>query len=306
MSSKTFSPTKAVRAAALVLPLALLLSACAGTANDAGDAAGAPTENETVKIGVVGAGDPYWDTYVDAAAVEGIDVELVDFSEYTQPNPALTAGELDLNQFQHVIYLATYNVQSGEDLVPVGSTAIYPLGLYSAKYGSADEIPAGETVAVPNDESNQARGLLVLQSAGLIELKDGGSIFSTVADVLDTSKVKVEALDAAFTATSLPDVAAAIINNDFVEDAGLSFDDAIAVDDPADPNALPYVNIFAARAEDADNPTYQKLVEIFQTSQDVQDGVQDASGGTAVLLQTPVDDLVTSLHEVEEDIRATN
>lgn len=291
-----------IGAAALALPLALLLSACAGTAESGSTAA--PESNETVKIGVVGAGDPYWETYTEAAAAEGITVELVDFSEYTQPNPALAAGELDLNQFQHVIYLATHNVQSGDDLVPVGATAIYPLGLYSTKYDSVDDIPAGETVAVPNDESNQARGLLVLQSAGLIELEGGGSPFSTVADVLSSSKVKVEALDAAFTATSLPDVAAAIINNDFVTDAGLSFDDAIATDDPADPNAIPYINIFAARAEDADNPTYQKLVEIYQNTPEVQEGVQEASGNTAVLLKTPAADLVDSLRSVEDDIRA--
>jgi len=295
---------KFIRAAALALPLALLLSACAGGAAEPGSSSAAPAPSEPVKIGVVGAGDPYWETYKEAAAAEGIEIELVDFSEYTQPNPALSAGELDLNQFQHVIYLATYNVNASDDLVPIGATAIYPLGLYSTKYDDVAAIPAGETVAVPNDESNQARGLLVLQSAGLVELKDGGSIFSTVADVLDTSKVKVEALDAAFTATSLPDVAAAIINNDFVEDAGLSFEDAIATDDPSDPNALPYVNVFAARAEDAENPTYLKLVEIYQNSQDVLDGVAEASGNTAVLLKTPAADLVTSLHDVEDDIRA--
>ncbi|CAI9387556.1 MetQ/NlpA family ABC transporter substrate-binding protein [Microbacterium sp. T2.11-28] len=297
-------PKKFLRAAALALPLALLLSACAGTAPEPGASSAAPESTGPVKIGVVGAGDAYWTTYKEAAAAEGIEIELVDFSEYTQPNPALSAGELDLNQFQHVIYLATYNVNASDDLVPVGATAIYPLGLYSTKYASVGDIPAGETVAVPNDESNEARGLLVLQSAGLVELQDGGSPFSTVADVLDTSKVKVEALDAAFTATSLPDVAAAIINNDFVEDAGLTFADAIATDDPSDPNALPYVNIFAARAEDAENPTYQKLVEIYQNTQEVLDGVQEASGNTAVLVKTPVADLLTSLHEVEDDIRA--
>ena len=290
-------------ATGVALPLALLLSACAGGSSDPAGSADAASDGP-VRIGVVGAGDPYWETYQEAAADEGIEIELVDFSEYTQPNPALSAGELDLNQFQHIIYLATYNVQSDDDLVPVGATAIYPLGLYSDKYDDVKDIPAGETVAVPNDESNQARGLLVLQSAGLIELQDGGSTLSTVADVLPESKVKVEALDAAFTATSLPDVAAAIINNDFVEDAGLSFDDAIATDDPADPNAIPYVNIFAARAEDADNATYRKLVEIYQNTQDVLDGVQDAAGGTAVLLKTPAEDLVASLHDVEDDIRA--
>lgn len=290
-------------AAAAALPLALLLAGCAGASAESGSGDG-DTSGEVVRIGVVGAGDPYWETYKEAAAAEGIEIELVDFSEYTQPNPALSAGELDLNQFQHVIYLATYNVASDDDLEPIGATAIYPLGLYSTQYESVEDIPDGATVAVPNDESNQARGLLVLQSAGLIELKDGGSIFSTVADVEPSSKVEVEALDAALTATSLPDVAAAIINNDFVEDAGLSFEDAIAVDDPSDPNALPYINIFAARAEDADNPTYLKLVEIYQNSQDVLDGVLEASGGTAVFVDTPAADLVASLGDVEEDIRA--
>jgi D-methionine transport system substrate-binding protein len=292
---------KFVSAAALALPLALVLAGCAGSADSADS--GGSSEEEVVRIGVVNSGDAYWETFTDAAEEEGIDVEIVNFTEYTQPNPALAADELDLNQFQHVIYLATYNVQSDDDLQPIGSTAIYPLGLYSTQYESAEDIPEGSTVAVPNDESNQARGLLVLQSAGLIELEDGGSIFSTVADVLPDSKVKVEALDAAFTATSLPDVAAAIVNNDFLEDAGLTAEDAIAQDDPSDPAAVPYINIFAAKAEDADNPTYLKLVEIFQESQEVLDGVVEASGGTAVIVKTPVDDLVASLAEVEEDTR---
>jgi D-methionine transport system substrate-binding protein len=286
-------------AAALALPLALVMAGCAGSAD------GADEETGPVKIGVVNSGDPYWETFTEAAAAEDIEVELVNFTEYTQPNPALSADELDLNQFQHVIYLATYNVASDDDLQPLGSTAIYPLGLYSTQYDSVEDIPEGSTVAVPNDESNQARGLLVLQSAGLIELEDGGSIFSTVADIDEAnSKVKVEALDAAFTATSLPDVAAAIVNNDFLEDAGLTADDAIAQDDPSDPNAVPYINIFAVKAEDADNPTYLKLVEIFQNSQEILDGVVEASGGTAVIVKTPVADLVKSLTDVEDDIRA--
>ncbi|MFB8387196.1 MetQ/NlpA family ABC transporter substrate-binding protein [Microbacterium sp. NPDC055910] len=295
-----------VTAAALALPIALLLTACASGTSDTADAgSGTATEDGgVVRIGVVGAGDPYWQTYAEAAAAEGIEVEIVDFTEYTQPNPALSAGELDLNQFQHIVYLATYNVNADDDLQPIGATAIYPLGLYSTQYDSVADIPEGSTVIVPDDESNQARGLLVLQSAGLIELKGGGSIFSTVADVEPDSKVVVEALDAALTPTSLPDVAAAIVNNDFVEDAGLQFSDAIAQDDPADPNALPYVNVFAARAADVDNPTYLKLVEIYQNTQAVLDGVQEASGNTAVLLKTPLADLAESLVTVEEDIRA--
>ncbi|MFS0854554.1 MetQ/NlpA family ABC transporter substrate-binding protein [Microbacterium sp. 179-I 3D4 NHS] len=294
--------TTSVIAALAAVPLFVALAGCASASSDAGSG---DSGNEVVKIGVIGKGDPQWPAFVDAAAEEGITVELVDFGSYEQPNPALSEGEIDLNQFQHIVYLAGYNEDSGSDLTPVGSTAIYPLGLYSKKYDDVDDIPEGETVAVPDDASNQARALLVLQSAGLVELKSGGTIFSDLADVdTEKSKVEVTALEAALIPTSLPDVAAAIINNDFVEDAGLTFDDAIAQDDPEDPNALPYVNIFAARAEDADNETYLKLVEIFQTNEDVQAGLLESSGDTAVALQTPVEDLVASLKKVQEDTAA--
>jgi D-methionine transport system substrate-binding protein len=294
--------TTSVIAALAAVPLFVALAGCASASSDSDSGS---SENEVVKIGVIGKGDPQWPAFVDAAAEEGITVELVDFGSYEQPNPALSEGEIDLNQFQHIVYLAGYNEDSGSDLTPVGSTAIYPLGLYSKKYEDVEDIPEGETVAVPDDASNQARALLVLQSAGLVELKSGGTIFSDLADV-DTgkSKVKVTALEAALIPTSLPDVAAAIINNDFVEDAGLTFSDAIAQDDPEDPNALPYVNIFAARAEDADNETYLKLVEIFQTNEDVQAGLLESSGDTAVALQTPVEDLVASLKKVQKDTAA--
>ena len=295
------SLSKKILAAAAALPLIAALSGCAGSAGDAEKG----TADNPVKLGVVGASDPYWEIYKKAAADEGISVDIVDFTEYPQPNPALSEGEIDLNQFQHIVYLGQYNEASGEDLVPVGATAIYPLALYSTKYDSVKDIEKGDTVAIPNDESNLSRALLVLQSAGLVELKDGGSIFSTVDDV-DTEKstVKVTTLEASLTATSLPDVAAAIINNDFVADAGLTFDDAIAQDDPADANALPYVNIFAARAEDKDNETFKKLVSIYQDTKTVTDAVQENSGGTAVFVKTPVSDLQSSLDKVQADIKA--
>lgn len=290
------STTVKLIAALAAAPLVIGLAACS--------AAGA-AEDDVVRIGVVGKSDPQWPAFEEAAAEAGIDIELVDFADYTQPNPALTEGELDLNQFQHIVYLADYNVSSDADLTPIGATAIYPLGLYSLEYDSVEDIPAGETVAVPDDPSNLARALLVLQSAGLIELDGGGSIFSTVDDIDEAnSKVEVTPLEASLTPTSLPDVAAAIINNDFVQDAGLTFADAIAQDDSSDPNALPYVNVFAARADDAGNETYLKLVEIFQTDPEVQAGLLEASGDTAVALTTPVDELADSLATVEDDTRA--
>ena len=292
-------------------PLAVVgLLAVAGCASGGGDAAEEPAaespgpESDPVQLGVVGASEPYWAVFEAAAEEEGIYVDIVDFTEYTQPNPALSEGELDINQFQHILYLADYNVSAGDDLQPIGSTAIYPLGLYSDKYDSVEDIPEGETVIVPNDTTNQARGLLVLQSAGLIELKDGGSPFSTLEDVEDESRVKVEGLDASLIGTSLPDVAAAIINNDFLENAGLTGEDAIASDDPSDPSALPYVNIFATRAEDVDDEVLNKLVEIYQTNQDVLDGAQESASGTAEFVQTPKEELQASLEEVQEQAQS--
>jgi len=273
-----------------------LLAGCAGAAGG-GD--------ETVRIGVVGASDPYWADYTAAAAEEGITVEIVDFADYNQPNPALTNGDIDINQFQHLVYLADYNVSSGEDLTPIGATAIYPLGLYSTKVTDVADLKKGDTVAVPNDASNLARALLVLQSADLVVLKDGGSIFTTLDDVdTDKSTVTVTALEPSLTATSLPDVDAAIINNDFVEKAGLKFEDALVKDDPSDESALPYVNVFAVRAEDKDNETYAKLVDIFQTTKSVTDGLLEVSGNSAVLATTSPADLQAALATVEEDTAA--
>ena len=261
---------------------------------------------KAVRIGVVGASDPQWQPFVDAAKEEGIDVEVVNFSEYTQLNPALSEGEIDLNQFQHLVYLAQYNEGAGDDLTPVGATAIYPLALYSSKHASVDEIPEGGTVVVPNDESNLARSLLVLQSAGLVTLEGGGSSISTLDDIdQDASKVTVTTVDAALTATSLPDADAVIINNDFVPDAGLTSDDAIAQDDPSDPASLAYVNVFAARGDDASNETYLELARIFEDTPAVIDALVENSGGTAVPLKTPADELRSILATTEEDVAAS-
>ena len=270
-----------------------------------GDDAAGDQASTKVTLGTVGASDPYWKTFRDAAAKEGIDLEVKDFADYAQLNPALSEGELDVNQFQHLVYLSEYNTGNDADLAPVGSTAIYPLALYSSKVDSVEDIQQGDTVVVPDDDSNQARGLLLLQSQGLVELKDGGSIYSTLADIdKGASKVQVKAIKADLTPTSLPDVTAAIINNDFVEKAGLEFEDAIAKDDASDPKALPYVNVFAVRAEDRDNPTYLKLVKIYQDTKAVLDGADEVSGGTAEFVKLPQSELQSTLDEVEAETAA--
>ncbi len=297
MSRKTFSLT------ALTAAGALALAGCGADADAAGGFS-AGTAEDPVRIGVVSAGEDYWETFTQAAAEEGITVEIVNFSDYQLPNQGLSDGDLDLNQFQHLQFLAGYNVASGQDLTPVGATAVYPLALYSLEHGSVEEIPDGGEVAIPNDETNQARALLVLQEAGLITLRDGGNSFSTPADVVaEESKVTVTPVDAAQTALALQDVDASIINNDFVSEAGLTADDAIFSDDPDSAASEPYINVWVARAEDADHETVAKLVDVFHTPE-VEQGVLDASGGTGVIKDNDAAELQAILEEIETNLQA--
>jgi D-methionine transport system substrate-binding protein len=259
-------------------------------------------KNKPIKIGVVGASGPQFQTLKANAEAEGIFLEFVDFTDYQQPNPATSTGELDLNQFQHIIFLASYNNETGSDLVPIGSTAIYPLGLYSNQYTSVDEIPEGSQIAIPNDETNQARALQVLASAGLITLKDGTPSLYATPDHVDTaaSKVKVTPVAANLTGRSVedPSVAGAVVNNDYVSDSGLDPLKAIAQDDPASDASLPFVNIWVTRAADQDLPVYQEVVRLAAQDDFGQD-LKDNSGGTGVVINLPA----TKLQEVLADVQ---
>jgi D-methionine transport system substrate-binding protein len=245
------------------------------------------SQSDPVKIGVIGATDPQWVDFQKDAQKQGVYVKLVDFQDYTSENPAVATCQLDLNEFQHILYLSDYNVKNSQDLQPIGGTAIYPLGVYSSKVKDVSEIKQGDTIAVPNDETNQARALGVLQAAGLIAFKDGNewTPFVTPADI-DTaaSKVKVTALAAQQVANSLsdPSIVAGVVNNDYVGDAGLKLTDAIYQDDAQSESAQPYINIFVTRKADLKNPVYSKLVKIWQNSPDVWDALQVQSDGSAV------------------------
>lgn len=283
--------------------VALLMTACAGDGKDGSDGA---SGGDTIRIGVVGAADSQWTVFKEKAAAEGLQVEIVDFSDYQVPNRALADGELDLNQFQHLQFLADFNVNTGSDLQPIGATAVYPLNLYSLEYASVEEIPDGATIAVPNDATNLARALLNLQQAGLIELADGGNSFSTEADVLPGSRVEVVPVDAAQTATNLQggSVQAAVINNDFVSKAGLTDDDIVYPDDPTGDAIKPYINIFVARAEDKDDADYLKLVEIWHDPE-VEAAVTEDSGGLAIFVDTPAAELQQILADIEANAPAS-
>ena len=263
-------------------------------------------KDNPVKIGVVGASNQQFQVLTQEAQAEGIYLKFQDFTDYSQPNPALSSGQLDLNQFQHIVYLGQYNVAKNDTLVPIGSTAIYPLGLYSTKYTTVADILAGSTIAVPVDQTNQARGLQVLQSAGLVTLKPGTpTLFGQVADVDTTaSKVKVLAISADQTPRSLddPNIAGAIINNDYIADTGLKPQQAIAQDDPNSDGAAPFINIWVSRDADKDLPLYAEIVRLAHSDAWNQ-ALLANSDGTGVLVNDTPDRLQQVLADVESQLR---
>ena len=264
----------------------------------------ATAKTVTVKIGTTEASSPYWPVLKQAAAKEGIDIQTVNFRDYTQANPALAGGQIDLNLFQHLQFLANYDVQAKQDLVPIGSTLVVPLPLYSKKHASVQDIPQGGTIAIPNDATNQARALLVLQKAGLLKLKNGGSTLATPADIeASASKVTVIPVDAAQTAPALSSADGAIVNNNFALTAGIDPKSAIFQDDPKSKTAEPYINAFVARAKDKDNATYKKIAELYHTKA-VTDAVLAESKNTAVIVQRPASDLIGILDGLKKTIQA--
>lgn len=289
-----------------VISLTASLAACSGgSATASATTTADSTHPVTVKVGVTDGSQAYWKTFIDLAKKAGITVELQNFTDYQQPNAIVHQGGLELNQFQHLIFLANYNVSAKDDLVPIGATAIYQLGLYTAKgYKSPKNIPDGGEVAIPNDATNQARALLELQSAKLITLKGGGNALSTPADIVAaSSRVKVVPVDANQTTVQLHSLDAAVINNNFASDANIDPKTAIYSDLKNTQAAEPYINVWVTRAKDQNNPVYAQLVKIYHQSA-VIDGLLAESKGTAVAQnQTPAQ-LQKILAGLEKDVKA--
>lgn len=238
-------------------------------------------EGEKVSVGIVpGSAEDVWQVVVDQAAKEGIEVELELFTDYNQPNEALQNGSIDLNAFQHLAFLDNWNEANDGNLVPIGFTFVSPMGTYSQKIKSLDELPEGGTVAIPNDPTNGGRALLALELAGVLSVDDKAGILVTPEDITENPKnIKIEELDAAQLAATLPDVDAAIINTNFATDAGLSLKDAIFVDaDYPEKLSEKYKNAIVAREEDKENPLYLKIVELYQTEA-VAQAIYDTTNG---------------------------
>ncbi|WP_420368372.1 MetQ/NlpA family ABC transporter substrate-binding protein [Curtobacterium sp. L1-20] len=293
--------------AAAVVVVAIVVALIVGAVRSGGDqGAGAAADRpaKTVTIGVADKSLSYWSTYTELAKQKlNVTVKLTNFSDYSLPNPALKDGQLDINQFQHIQYLADYNVTSDDDLQPIGSTAVYPLPLYATKYDDVAALPRDAKVAIPDDSINQARALLILQAAKLVTLKDGGSPFSTTTDI-ESSKVDVQPLNASQTANALQQgsVAAAVVNNNYATAAGLPISDAIYQDDPSSASAAPYVNVFAVRKEDKDDKTYLELAKLFQDASVQKVFKKDLP--EAVSRDESAASLQDELAEVEKDAKA--
>ena len=250
---------------------ALTLAACSGGAADSAATSGGAEggESTTLKLGVVGAiYEDLWTPAQKTLADEGINLEFVQFSDYVTPNNALDAGDIDLNGFQHEIYLETDKEANGYKISNIGYTFIIPLNLYSEKVTSVDEIKDGDTIAIPNDPTNGARALKVLEAAGLITLNDPNNFNPTLDDVA-SKKVNFEITELAANTIpqALPDVTAAIINGNFALDFGLDPAKAIYNDDKLDDTQ--YWNLIAARDSDIADPAkkeiFQKVVDAFHS-----------------------------------------
>ncbi|HEY4803808.1 MAG TPA: MetQ/NlpA family ABC transporter substrate-binding protein [Paraburkholderia sp.] len=244
---------------------------------------GAHADDQVIKVGTVSGPDAkVWAVVQKVAKREGLNVKVVEFNDYVQPNAALDAGDLDANSFQHQPYLDSQVKQRGYKIQSVGLTYISPIGVYSKKLKSLNDLPQGAKVAVPNDPSNENRAFLLLQSKGVIKLRPGAGVNGSNATPLDVAenpkKIKFVELDAAQLPRSLADVDAAVINTNYALAAGLQpTKDAIALEDIRSP----YANVIVVRSQDKDKPWVKKLVAAYQ-SEDVRQFIKSEFKGSMV------------------------
>ncbi|MCC5890344.1 MAG: MetQ/NlpA family ABC transporter substrate-binding protein [Alkalibacterium sp.] len=253
--------------------LVVVLSACGATAGS----------DETVTLGVVGEDNDVWDFVIEKLErEEDITVELVRFTDYSQPNNALAQGDIDLNAFQHKLFLESFNEDSGTQLEAIGDTVISPLGIYSDSLADISELGENDLVAIPNDVTNGGRALLLLQTAGLITVDEEAGVTPTVSDVTDNPlNLDIQELDAAQTARALQDVDVSIINSGMAVDAGfIPSEDSIFLE-PVNEQSEPYINIIVSREDDTENEVYQTIVDAYQ-SEDTKEVIEESSEGSSI------------------------
>jgi D-methionine transport system substrate-binding protein len=223
--------------------------------------ASAPKKSVVLKVGAVPVPHAEILNHIKPVlAKEGIDLEVVEFNDYIQPNRALASGELDANYFQHVPYLNDYNKKNGTHLVPTVAVHFEPLGLYPGKSKSLKNIPDGATIAVPNDTTNEARALLLLESAGLIKLKQPESLEETKNDIVkNPHHIKIEEIDAAALPRVKRDVDYAVINGNYALQAGYTYKDTLIAEKANSLAAKTFANCVVVRKGDEKKWAIQEL-----------------------------------------------
>ena len=222
----------------------------------------------TVRLGVTGSVyDEMWQPVKEMLAKEGINLEVIQFTDYVTPNRALADGDIDLNGFQHRIYFADELQSRGYKLTNIANTFVVPLNLYSIKIKTLDEIKDGDVIAIPNDPTNGGRAIKVLATSGLITLKEGAGFNPTKEDIASYSKkITLQELAANTIPSALPDVAAGVINDTYALDYGLKASDAVFADQAREKE---YWNLIAARTADLSDPVkfaaYEKVVKAYQS-----------------------------------------
>lgn len=196
---------------------------------------------------------------------QGIELKIIEFSDYVQPNMTLDAKELDANFFQHKPYLDDFNKEKGTRLTSIAAVHYEPFGIYGGKTKNLKTLKDGATVAVPNDTTNEARALLLMQDLGLIKLKDVG-LSATKRDIVENpKKLKIEELEAAQLVRSLPDVDVAIINGNYAILGGLKVKDALAAESADSVAATTYANILAVRVGEENRPELKALADALKS-----------------------------------------
>ena len=250
---------KNFRSALLAAALSLVVAAGSATAAQA-----------TTKIRVGASPTPHAEILKvanDVLKPQGYELQIIEYSDYVQPNMALEGKELDANFFQHKPYLDDFNKEKGTKLVSIGTVHYEPFGIYAGKTKSLGALKDGAMVAVPNDTTNEARALLLLQSNGLIKLKDGAGLTATRRDIAENpKKLKIEEIEAAQLVRALPDVDLAIINGNYAILGGLKVADALSAEKADSIAATTYANILAVRAGDENRPELKALIDALKRS----------------------------------------
>ena len=270
-----------------------LLAGCGGTGtsqtpagNSESPAASTETgslEGTTLKVGATPA--PHaeiLEVVKDLLAEQGVTLDIVEFNDYIQPNLAVEDGSLDANYFQHITYMNEFNVSDGTHLVSAAEVHYEPFGLYAGKTASLDELADGAQIAVPNDTTNEARALLLLEQEGLITLREGAGITATKADIEENPKnLEIVELEASQLPVRLADVDMAVINGNYALDAGLSVSDALAVESADGEAAQAYVNVLAVKEGRETDPAIQALAAAL-CSDEVNTYIEENYSGAVV------------------------